>query len=252
MMSKLHELIAVEKDLKGKMSKLIAETAKTFSDRRDHFEGMTRTYDRIDANDPEHYDPEVKELVTTVAKKLNYFEEQLVSVMDVILQKETANCSAVADLIVEDATGASSVLAPSVPVTVLVQLENIFESLRGSVYNNIPTLDPTKSWTFDAQSDGIFVNIDAKKNKTRKVSEPIVLYQATKEHPAQTQMVTVDRVVGYWNQKNLSGMITPKDKSKILDKVDRLLQGIKRARARANEIQVSNEKIGKALFNFLN
>lgn len=36
-----------------------------------------------------------------------------------------------------------------VPVSALVQMENILEDIRTQVYDIIPTLDPTKQWLED-------------------------------------------------------------------------------------------------------
>jgi len=256
-MPKLHELVAVEKDLKTKATKLIQETAKTFTDRQDHFVGMSRTYDPIDSKDPEKFPPETKIMVTTVAEKLSYFEKQIAGVLNTIDQKERANCVAKASIVVEDSDGNEEILVENVPVTVLVQLENYLEELRGKVYNTIPTYDPTKVWTKDPGKNGVYINHEPQKNRTRKGQKAIVLYPHQESStgqflPAQTQLIGFDEVIGYFNQKNETGMLSPKEKSEILIRLDNVIQGVKKARARANEqVAESSVKLGDKIFKYL-
>ena len=258
MASKLHEIVTVEKDLKTKASKLIQETAKTFSDRNDHFVGMSRTYAPLDSNDPEKFPPEIKVMVTTVTDKLSYFEKQIAGVINVVDQKERANAKAMADIIVENKEGEDVVLVPNVPVSVLVQLENYLEELRGKVYNAIPTYDPTKLWEKHPGKKSVYINREPQKTRTRKIAEPVVLYPHAEGKggqmiPAQTQLVTVDNVVGYFDQINETGMLSPSEKSAILERLDILIQSVKKARARANEqIVESPIKLGDKIFKFLN
>jgi len=69
---KLHELLAVESDLKNKFHQIAEETAVTFTKKADHFQGALRTLKMVDAaREHEEAAGEVrKELVTTVDDKL--------------------------------------------------------------------------------------------------------------------------------------------------------------------------------------
>lgn len=248
-MSRLHEITAVDNDKRGLWMKIVAEVKKTFGERSDHFKGFTRTYESV-VQDDYTRDTEVKRLVTTVGAKLAYVEEQLSSVFDTQFQKEFTNCQAKADIIVTEDGKEAITIAKDVPVTFLVQLEKKLSELRSQVYDNIPTLDPTMEWSWD-ETNGYYVNKEPRKRATRKVTQAIVKYPATKEHPAQTEMVSVDETTGYHNQVNVSGMVTPKKKSDLLLKLDKLIHAVKTARARANDSEVTKERIAAKLFGYL-
>lgn len=249
----LHELIAVEKDVKGTAEKIITETHKTFTDRKDHFTEMFKTYSPINPEDPEKLEGETKPMVTTVSDKLSHFEKMIKRLFDVIIQKEATNAIASADIIVEDDNGNETVIGKNVPVSALVQYENLFERIRAEVYNNIPTLDPSVKWLApDSSRPGVYSTAETTRTRTRKGKKVIQLAPATDKFPAQTQLIDADEPAGYWKQIDRSGMLSPGEKSKLLDKYTRLIEGIKKARARANTTPVVSVKIANDLFNFIN
>ena len=250
-MGKLHEVTAVDNDMRGLYQKIVSETKKTFGTKRSHFEGLTRTYSsEVSESDDYKRDPEITNLVTTVSAKLTYVEDQLAKIIDTQFQKEVTNCTAKADIIIGDSDD-KTIIAKDIPVTVLIQLEKKLSEMRSQVYDVLPTLDPTKQWEWD-QINGYYVNKEPCKRVTRKVIKPLEKAPATKEHPAQTELISVDETTGYYNQTNLSGMVTPKKKSNLLVKLDTLIHAVKTARARANDAEVTKDKIAHKLFKFLN
>lgn len=62
----------------------------------------------------------------------------------------------------------------------------------------------------------------------------------------------IDETTGYHNQVNVSGMVTPKKKSDLLARLDKLIHAVKTARARANDTEVTTEKLASKLFKYLN
>jgi hypothetical protein len=249
----LHELIAVEKDVKGTTEKIIIEAHKTFTDRKDHFTEMFKTYSPINPEDPEKLEGESKPLVTTVADKLTYFEKMVKRHFDVIIQKEATNAIAKADIIVEAEDGTETTVAKDVPVAALVQFENLFERIRAEVYNVIPTLDPSVKWIApDKARPGVYSTAEITRTRTRKTKKVIQLAPATDKFQAQTQLIDADEPAGYWKQIDRSGMLSPGEKSDLLDKYTRLIEGIKKARARANTTPVVSVKIANDLFGFIN
>jgi hypothetical protein len=136
------------------------------------------------------------------------------------------------------------------PVIFLVQMENILERVR-KVYSEIPTLDPAKTWTREETENSIWKADPVKRVRTKKIPQPIVKYDATKEHPAQTDLVSIDTAVGEWTHSTKSGALSPKQKSQLLDRIDRLIAGIKIARAKANDHEADNSRIGAQLFSFI-
>jgi len=143
-------------------------------------------------------------------------------------------------------------LAEDVPATFLLNLESRFKDVR-DMYAVIPTIEPGRPWKNDKTQDNTYTADGGTKYKTEKVSDVIVKYPATDKHPAQTEMITLDKNIGSWKTTYFSGALTPLDKSKLLAKIDTLLRAIKQARMRANQEDVDNEaQIGALLFEFIN
>lgn len=248
-MGKLHEVVAVADDNRGLFDKLLTETKQTFTNRQDHFVGLTKSYESV-VDDDFARDPEIKKLVTTVGQKLDYFEDQVIKILDSQFQREKTNCSATADLVIENKDGTSKILAKAVPVTFLLQLEKSITAIRNQIYNQIPTLDPTKAWDWDKQG-GFYVNKDPRARVTRKEPKVITKVQQDEHHAGQADLISVDITCGYYNQVNQSGMTTPAKKSELLGRLDQLVHAVKTARARANETEACKDKIAQEIFNYL-
>ncbi|HUW22255.1 MAG TPA: hypothetical protein VMW41_06355 [Candidatus Bathyarchaeia archaeon] len=246
-MSKLHELLAVEGDLEGTYRKIIEETTTTFSKKPDHFFGFIRTLEWFTEGMPDHPE-EHKAMDTTVSDKLAYQEKHLIRYLDAVMQKESTNQKAVADLIVDGKT-----IAEKVPATFLLGLESKLKYIRSS-YQAIPTLPPGIEWTPDDQKgENIFKRVHPEEQyKTKTEIVPQILYEATKEHPAQVEKISETKNVGLFSRHVWSGMLTPAKKSYILGRIDILIRATKKARQRANATEVEKCHIGKVLFDFIN
>jgi hypothetical protein len=250
-MGKLHELIAVEKDIKTTLSKILEETAKTFNQRSSHFLESIKTYHPFKEEDKDLPDDEHVPMSSTVREKLDYAQGHVVRAIDVVLQKESANQEAKSDVIVELPDGSTEKILEEAPVTFLVQMENILESLRRT-YNTIPTLDPAKKWHVDETTENVWISDEIKKVRTKKVPRVITKAEATEKFPAQADIVHMDEAVGEFTQVYKCGGLSSKQKSYLLDRIDRLIAAVKIARAKANGQEVKSKKIGAAMFNFIN
>lgn len=246
-MSKLHEVLAVEGDLEGSSKKVVAEAINTFTKKNDHFMGFTKTYEPF-RDGPEHQMPsEGKELVTTVEDKLAHAFAAVNGYYDAVAQKECTNQKAVADLVVNGVT-----LAKDLPATFLLGLETKLKELRKMV-EVVPTLQPGITWEEDTQlGKGVFkAAVKQERMRTEKRMKPVVLYEATDKHPAQVKESTEDVAIGKYVQTDWSGMISPAAKSRMLARADALIQGVKKARQRANQTEVVSISIGKVLTDFI-
>lgn len=242
----LHELLAVEGDLEGAHKKILEETRNTFTKKADHFFGQHRKLQMF-ADDGVEYPEEFKELDTTVNQKLEYLAGTEIRYFNALLGKESTNQVAVADLIVDGVT-----LGTDLPATFLLGMETRLKHLR-AVYEAIPTLRPGISWVKDeSMGEDIYkTEKPDEKLKTETVVEPIVLYEATKEHPAQIKEVSKTRNVGKYITTTWSGMISSAEKSVILERIDKLIRAVKQARQRANTTEVVKRTIGKELFDYI-
>lgn len=244
--SQLHELLAVEADLTNTVRSLMQEAENTFTKKSSHFDGQTRAIKYLsDARQGENA-TEHKEVVTTVNDKLDYVFRHMSRLYDALYQKEEANQRAKADLVVDGA-----VLIEGAPATFLLGMEGRLKQLR-DMFIAIPTLYPAKKWVpSDADGDGIWKTDEAVTMRSEKDRKHKVLYEATKEHPAQITEWNEDVAVARIETVYRSGAWTPKRKADVLDRLDKLLRAVKKARQRANTVEVQSEHVADKLFEYL-
>lgn len=244
--SKLHELLAVGPEIAKVAKKVTAEALTTFVKKPDHFKGQTRRVMFIDNTRNMENISESKQIVDTVENKLKYVFSKVGRSWDVLYQQDEANTRAKADLVI-----AGKTIAKDVPAQFLLSMENRLVEIR-ELISAVPTLDPTITWNKDSvEGEGVYKSNVTKTFKTEKVIRPVVLYEATKEHPAQVKEVSSDVSVAVIENVQRSGMISVTDKSEMLGRVDQAIRGVKKARQRANDVTVENIHVAKDLFNFI-
>jgi uncharacterized FlaG/YvyC family protein len=243
---KLHELLAVGASQSTQSNKLRQDLANTFEKKRHLFEQKIVTFQSN--GESEAVTEQQSDLQSTVAKELKWIGPHLAKALDIEFQINEANTRAKADIIMPD----GAVLVANVPATALLELQKRITELQ-SLISTIPTLDPAKGFQPDPDAGvGIYRARPVNKNRTAKVQEPLVLYPATPEHPAQTQLVTRDIAVGIIKEEEWSGLITPAQKAEMLDKVETIGKAIRSARSRANEAEVDRSQvIGGAILSYI-
>jgi len=244
MSGSLHQLLAVEPDLRGASERIVAEAQNTFSKKSGHFEGIERHYAPKFADD-DAFPSEKKEIVTTVQDKLDYVRGIISKYLDALAQKEVTNTRAVADVVVN-----GTVLLEKVPATLLLALESKLKELRSKAFESIPTLDPAESWQWSPELKK-FRAAPRQTFKTKKVMKNHVKADATEKHPAQVEVFTEDVVIGTWTTDKISGMLTPAQKSDLLGRTDKLIQAVKTARAAANQTAVEKFPVADKIFSLL-
>lgn len=248
MSGKLHELLAVESDLEGTYKNILQETVTQFTKHPDRYWGQHQRVEFFDENMPSEADVH-KEMDDTVKDKLEYSSGHIIRYLDAVLQKEATNQHAVADLVVDGVT-----IATNVPATFLLGLETKLKHIKQNIYDTIPTLQPGIKWEVDeSQGGGVYkMTHPEEKFRTKKVFKNHIKAEATKEHPAQVEIFTEDEKVARVITDKWCGMITPAEKSALLGRVDKLIRAVKKARQKANTIEVVDTTIGKELFKFIN
>ncbi len=245
-MGKLHELLAVEGDLSNTADKVIAEAVNTFTKKNEHFAGQVRAVKMFDVNREGENSTEEKALVTTVQKKLDYVGGIVAKYWDAILRKEQTNQNARADLIFD-----GEVVYKDLPATFLLGMESRLKKLR-VIYEAVPTLNPNVVWELDpAAGEGVYRSPMTVNMRTEKTVKHKVLYEASKEHPAQIEKWTEDVPIGRIESTSTSGMFTPAEKSHVIGRIDALIRAVKQARQRANDTKVENTEIGAKLFELI-
>lgn len=259
-MSKLHEVLAVEKDLQGQANKMLGETEKLFK-AGTAFLGSITFFDPVvvdGAGSSERVLESKEEIVTTVPERLKWTAQHVSRWLDAVLQKEATNQNAKADIVIEDDGEGEGqiVIARDVPATMLLGLETKLTAFRAAVAA-MPTLDAKRAWVPDTNGRaGTFkTENDEKVTVTKKVIEPLVLTQAVIKDgvgiPAQVKEISKDVPVGTRTKTLYSGALTADQASGILGRIDRLIRAVKKARQRANETEVVKAKIGDALFGYI-
>jgi hypothetical protein len=151
----------------------------------------------------------------------------------------------VADVVVDGVT-----LVKQAPVPFLLWLEKQITEWRTAV-SVIPTLDEAEDWIYDEGIGMHRTREPVKTHKTKKVQKGLVLHPPTKEHPAQTQLITEDQVVGYWTGTKFSGALPASRKKALLARANKMLAAAKVAREEANHNKVTTKNIGQAVFDYL-
>lgn len=228
-MPALHHVLAIAKGMKSQEYSDLT-TYHKLCQKTELFHGFTKTYERLD---------EAGEELPSERKKVQYTAEGVIKevrakkaeYLIVEARREWTDCVARADIVLN-----GSVLVAHVPVTYLLFLEKQLVDLRTFV-EKLPTLDTAEDWALDGNS-GLHKTPVTKTHRTKKVEQPIVLYDATKEHPAQTQLITKDVLAGYWYNVKESGALPVPQQAAMLERVEALLHAVKQARETANSTEV--------------
>lgn len=250
-MPKLHELLAAEKTPTGAWNQLFEDTLKKFKNPTHFFDGHSKSLAMIEDSPGnkaiEDQAREEKPVTTTVYDTLQYALDIFAKAEDLQFQKNDTNRRATGDVMWR-----GKVLLAALPVDELLGLEARLTKLR-QLLAEVPTLDATKHWV---PADNIGAHVYALKfpeetTKTEKQVTPIVLKEATKEHPAQVQAISRDVVVGKFTTIKRSGAATALQKAEAIKRIDELLIEIKQARMRANETQVEQTKHAHVLVELI-
>jgi hypothetical protein len=241
-MPKLNQIVAVEKSVKSRVYGDFTELHKA-SQKAELFAGFSKNYRKRD-EEGEDYPPESKRVQLEGGDVLTQVAKLMTELFDVTATKDFANCHALADVVVDGQT-----LVSSAPVPFLLFLEKQLTDLHTFV-DKMPTLDPADEWQSDPNS-GLFKTSSLATQRTKKVQKPVVLYDATDKHPAQTQLITEDVVIGYWDTVKQSGALPIPRKRELLDRLEKLSQAVKFAREQANDAEAEEKKVGAAVFGYL-
>jgi len=238
----LSQVITVEKAVHSRNYEAIGELHKRVQ-KADQFAGISKTYERSDVAEAE-IPPEVKLVQLRHDEVVASYIKQWSEWWDLEATKDTANCKATADVVVDGV-----VIVPNAPVTFLLFLEKQLSDVRKGI-DVMPELPADKEWTFD-DAKGIHKTEATRQARTQVKKRAIVLYDATDKHPAQTQLIDDQVITGYYTQVHYSGAIPGAEKRRILERVNKLIDAVKDARQRANQSPAEDVKIAANVFKFL-
>ncbi|MCP4137494.1 MAG: hypothetical protein GY754_41390 [bacterium] len=239
---KLNQVIAIANGEKTRKQKLLTKIYQNL-DKSTLFEGISKRYKPID-EEGERKPDETKYVQVTVPQAIDEAIQVMKDMFNIVATQDIANCSATADLIVDDKT-----FLENVPVTHLLFLEKQLDDIQTFI-NSFPILDPAEKWVWN--DDSLCYASDSKEShSTKKVLKTHVKYEATDKHPAQTEVYNEDVVVGYWTTIKFSGNISKKDKEDLLEKVRKLSRAVKIAREEANSSLTKMSDFGDTILNYI-
>lgn len=240
--SKLNQIIAVTAGKKADAHKVKTEVHHLFQ-KQGLLDGINRTY-QPKTEDGDKLPSESKHIQVKVADGLSKVRNSLTDLFDVVASQDWGNTVAKADVVVD---GVAVVL--QAPVTYLLFLEKQLVDLHTFV-EKLPVLDSAKLWEYDPSTDA-YATKPVQTVKTKKVPKNHEKAPATDKHPAQVEVYHEDVVTGYWTTVEHSGAIPAKNRNEMLDRVRKLQDAVKSAREEANTTPVDNQKVGRAVFDYL-
>jgi len=226
---KLHELLAFEKSVRKRSQTEMTEAHRQSADER-LCSGLVKRYE-AGQDGGIQYPTERVPVNTRYQDAIRRFSEAWTAEVDVVGRKDRANRTAAADVQVDGRT-----LLADVPATHLLFLEKQLEHVR-TFAEKLAELPVGITWQYE-ESSGLHRSDERMTQRTEKLQTPIVLYDATEKHPAQTQLITKDIVVGHWYSTSYSGAVPAERKRAIIARLDKVLHAIKAARERANTVEV--------------
>ena len=242
-MPKLNQINAVVSGRKGEAEKAVTELYKLIQ-KDQLFSGRERTYRPLDEVNGQKLPPESQRVQQRADDLIRQAVAKWTDLWNLIYTQDAGNQQAKADVVVDGQT-----LLAGVPVTFLLFLDKQVNDLETFI-GKLPTPDPAEEWTHDPNS-GLLRSKATESLRTSKEPTVIVKYEATKDHPAQTELFTKDVPVGTWTQILYSGCLPTDRKNALLERIKKLQDAIKQAKEQANLLEVQKQKAAEAVFAFV-
>lgn len=242
MSRKLNQVLAVEKGVKQRTYATTTELHKV-GQQPALFNGFSKSYRPLEDGGIAQ-PPQSQKVAFNADDIFGTVQKGLAELFDVTATKDWGNQSAKADIVVDGQT-----ILTGVPATYLLFLDKQLSDLRDLI-GKMAELDPAVDWSRDPSS-GLYRSAEVKSHTTAKVQKPIVLYDATDKHPAQTQLITQDVIVGEWTTVKQSGALPATRKKLLLERVQKLLDAVKVSLEEANMTKVEDQKTGNAVLGYI-
>ncbi|MGZ3716061.1 MAG: DUF7873 family protein [Ktedonobacterales bacterium] len=242
MATKLNQIIAVQKGVKSSADATLAQAYHDLQ-KAPLLSGISRKYTPRN-EEGEQLPPESTRVQLRASDAIAQVTEALTRLFDVEATKEEANTRAKANIVVGDTT-----ILTDVPATTLLFIEKKLVDIRTFIAK-LPTLDPSETWAFDGAQD-VYRTDAVFTLKTKKTPKNHVKAEATQHHPAQVEVYYEDEPQGTWATIKYSGALPAQQVNEMLARVDALQQAVKFAREAANNVEVKDQHVGKAIFGYL-
>lgn len=239
-MAKLNQIIALAAGRKARATKLLTDTHRGWSS--DAVSGLAKTYTPKN-EDGEGLPPERKMPPVNVGDRLKTLKQTLEKFYRVVGGQERANRQAQADVKMPEFE------LLGVPVTLLLFLEKQLTDLR-TLVGGLPVLPADREWDFD-RNRNCYVTEPVETLRSKKLPKVLVKYEATKEHPAQTELLAEDVTVGTWATVYMSTAIPATEKAATLERLEGLQEAVKSAREAANNCEADDDEMLGTVLDFV-
>jgi len=241
-MTKLNQIIAIEKSVKGQATREMANANKTLQ-KDALLSGIARTYRPRD-DEGDQLPPESTRVQVRTTEVIDEVVGVLTKLFDTTATKDWANGEARADVVVDGKT-----LLENAPVTYLLFLEKQLNELHAFI-SKLPTLDPAEVWAYDNATNA-YATDPMQTTKTKKIPRNHVKAEATKEHPAQVEVYYEDVIIGTWQTIKYSGAMPAARVAELLERVRLLQEAVKFAREEANNTEITEQKVGEQILDYI-
>jgi hypothetical protein len=242
MSKKLNQVLAVEKAIKVRTYSALTEMHKA-AQTAALFNGQTRNYTPL-KDDGIPQAPQNQKVQRNAEEMFADAKKLLTDLFDITATKDWGNQTAKANLIVDGQT-----ILADVPATYLLFLDKQLSDLR-DIVTKTTELDGAVDWQKDPNT-GLFRSEPAQTSTTQKVQKALVLHPPTDKHPAQTQLITEDQVIGHWFTVKHSGALPAPRKKELLGKIQKLLDAVKVSLEDANMTRVDDRQTGNAVLSYI-
>lgn len=233
----LHQLIAVQRGIDEETAKTLGAVKHLLAigGDQDPLTGLSRVYRPV-TEDGDQLPPQARRVQITAAELLTRVNESLTKMFNVKFSREEGNCNAKADVKVDGDT-----LLTDVPVGYLMFLEAQLTKIV-ELIDDIPTLNPADDWSDSAPGlrDGVWQSAERTTAVPKRVPQVQVLYDATKEHPAQVRPYETEVTVGWWTTVKYSGQMDPKRQQEMRARAIKVQEAVRKAREQANRLETTN------------
>ena len=243
-MGKIHEHIACMADVKQRADAVKTELYHA-AKKTDLYSGIKREYHR-DNDDGENMPAESSMPRRQLDNDILDVAKACINRIDVEATLSASNQKAFGTITLADGT----VLASDVPVTALLTLEKELHDVR-TFYSSLPTLRTDIEWKYN-ESTGQYWSPGVRTIKTKKTQMALTLVAPTPEHPGQAQLISEDVKVGEWETNLVATAISLAEKKAYLERINAVLDAVKRAREQANSQELTVLKVGADIFNYIN
>lgn len=257
---KLNVLLAKKQHALSIFHKMVEDLTLYFKNKQSPFKGKRMTYTPVDANPINPAYEGHERVVTTVAKKLQYFEEHGGKYFDHFMSVEATNATAAkADLIIR-----GKKLATLSTMELLALKSHVQNTKLRLMYEEMPTRSDTKKWIKVndpeyKEEEHIYTHEATHgtdktgTTKTFILSDPNVQYLTdTSKYTPVTSTMKEDIIFGHYTIEHFSGELSHEERAAMLARLSEWYDAVIEALQRANNIEaVPSELKASQFYDFI-